>query len=124
ETKSNNIDEDVDFNSDHVEAIILRAYEAAQHMVASVGMSKDLIKRNLFNIEESSQMAQKLLRLNILTESEILILDGRNGEDSDEEDRFNEADDEEDDCAEDDEEEGCTESDDDEDSTEDDDEDD
>ncbi|CAF1422481.1 unnamed protein product [Rotaria magnacalcarata] len=69
-------------------------------------------------------MAQKLLRLNILTESEILILDGRNGEDSDEEDRFNEADDEEDDCAEDDEEEGCTESDDDEDSTEDDDEDD
>ncbi|CAF1525730.1 unnamed protein product, partial [Rotaria magnacalcarata] len=35
ETKSNNIDEDVDFNSDHVEAIILRAYEAAQHMVAS-----------------------------------------------------------------------------------------
>ncbi|CAF4922639.1 unnamed protein product [Rotaria socialis] len=78
ETESSNIDEDDDFNSDNVETIIHRAYETAQQMVVFVGMSKDLIKYNLFNIEESSHMAQTLFNLNILTESEILVLDGRN----------------------------------------------
>ncbi|CAF1621360.1 unnamed protein product [Rotaria magnacalcarata] len=125
ETESNNIDEDDDFNSDNVETIIHRADEAVQQMVVFVGMSKDLIKYNLFNIEESSHMAQALFNLNILTESEILVLDGRNTEDSDEEGGFNEYEEEEngedeEDCTEedgteDDEEEDFTENDDEED---------
>ncbi|CAF3272082.1 unnamed protein product [Rotaria socialis] len=127
ETESSNIDEDDDFNSDNVETIIHRAYEVAQQMVVFVGMSKDLIKYNLFNIEESSHMAQTLFNLNILTESEILVLDGRDTEDSDEEGGFNEYeeednDDDEEDCTEDDDEEDGTEDEEEEDLTENDDE--
>ncbi|CAF3439445.1 unnamed protein product [Rotaria socialis] len=127
ETESSNMDEDGDFNSDNVETIIHRAYEVAQQMVVFVGMSKDLIKYNLFNIEESSHMAQTLFNLNILTESEILVLDGRDTEDSDEEGGFNEYeeednDDDEEDCTEDDDEEDGTEDEEEEDLTENDDE--
>ncbi|CAF3986089.1 unnamed protein product [Rotaria sp. Silwood2] len=81
-------DEITDFNSSNIEKIIVQAYEAAQDMAVSVGMSKDLIKYDLFDMEQSSQLAEKLLRLNNLTETEILIIDGSNSEDSDEEDIF------------------------------------
>ncbi|CAF1462118.1 unnamed protein product [Rotaria sordida] len=86
--ESNNITEDTDFSSEHIEEIILRAYETAQEMVESVGMHKNLIKYKLYNIEESSKMAKDLLQMNTLTESEILLLDGRDDECSDEEDAF------------------------------------
>ncbi|CAF0917279.1 unnamed protein product [Adineta steineri] len=88
ETELDDIDEDNNFNSDNVEIIVYRAFEAAQQMVISLGMNKDLIKYKVFNIEESSQTAHKLLKLNTLTESEILILDDR--DDSDEEINFDE----------------------------------
>lgn len=97
ETEFNTINEDVNFNADNVETIIFQAYEAAQEMVVSVGMDKILIKHKLFNIEESSKMAEELLRLNTLTESEILVLDGRDDENSDEEDGFIPGEEEEDD---------------------------
>jgi hypothetical protein len=57
-------------------------------MAVSVGMSEDLIKYDLFDMEQSSQLTEKLLRLNSLSETEILIIDGGNSEDSDEEDNF------------------------------------
>jgi hypothetical protein len=92
EVNSNNVEEGDDYNLENVEKIIILAYETAQEMVVSVGMNKDLVKYNLFNIEESSNMAQKLLKLNCLTESEILVLDTRDNEDSDDEGGFNEGD--------------------------------
>ncbi|CAF1075093.1 unnamed protein product [Rotaria sordida] len=101
QTKSNFTDEDTDFNSNNVETIILRAYEAAQQMTIFVGISKDLIKYNLFNIQQSSELTEKLLKLNNLTESEILIIDDGISEDSDEEDGFKDGDFEEDDYVED-----------------------
>ena len=80
----NDTDEDDDFNCNNVEEIIGQAYEAAQQMAIFAGMGKDLIKFNLFNMEESAKMAEKLLKLNTLTETEMIILGDRNGEDSDE----------------------------------------
>ncbi|CAF3037103.1 unnamed protein product [Rotaria sp. Silwood2] len=88
QSELNITDEITDFNSSNIEKIIVQAYEAAQDMAVSVGMSKDLIKYDLFDMEQSSQLAEKLLRLNNLTETEILIIDGSNSEDSDEEDIF------------------------------------
>ncbi|CAF3518851.1 unnamed protein product [Rotaria socialis] len=85
EANQNDNDEDADFNANNIEVTISQAYEAAQQMVTFVGMDKNLIKNHLFEIEESSQMAEKLLNLNTLTESEIIILDSRDNEDSDEE---------------------------------------
>lgn len=107
ETDSNIIN-DEDFHTDDVETIIFQAYEVAQEMVTSVGMNRMLIKHNLFNIKESSKMAKDLLKLNTLTESEILVLDGRDDDEEDgyipgEEDDFI-PDDEDDDCVETDEE--------------------
>ena len=78
------IDEDDDSNCNNVEEIIGQAYEAAQQMAMFAGMDKDLIKFNLFNMEESSRMAEKLLKFNTLTETEMIILGDRNCEDSDE----------------------------------------
>ncbi|CAF4547192.1 unnamed protein product [Rotaria sp. Silwood2] len=88
QSELNITDEITDFNSSNIEKIIVQAYEAAQYLAISVGMSKDLIKYDLFDMEQSSQLAEKLLRLNNLTETEILIIDGSNSEDSDEEDNF------------------------------------
>jgi hypothetical protein len=62
---------------------------------SSVGMDKNLIKHKLFHIEESSKMAKELLKLNTLTESQILVLDGCDDENSDEEDGFIPGDDDE-----------------------------
>ncbi|CAF2098533.1 unnamed protein product, partial [Rotaria magnacalcarata] len=90
-------------NDNNIEVTISQAYEAAQQMATFVGMDKNLIKNHLFEIEESSQMAEKLLNLNTLNESEIIILDSRDNEASDGE-GCNEDDDEndgEDDCLED-----------------------
>lgn len=76
------------FDWKYTENIIAHAYEVAQQMAASVGMDDSLKKHKLFNIEQSSKMAQHLLELNILSESEILILDDQENETSDEEDGF------------------------------------
>ena len=44
-------------------------------MATSVEMNVHLMKKNLFNMEESLKMAKKLLEFNSLTESEILTID-------------------------------------------------
>ena len=97
EAEFNDIDENANFNPDNVETVIFRAYEVVQEMLVPVGMDKNLIKHKLFNIEESSKMAKELLRFNTLTESEILVLDGRDEEGSDEEDGFISGDNDDDD---------------------------
>ena len=86
--ESNIIYEDVNFDKENIEEIVLRAYEVAQEMAIFVGMDKNLIKHDLFDIQKSSVVAKQLLQLNTLTESEILVLDGRDDENSDEEDAF------------------------------------
>ncbi|CAF1610337.1 unnamed protein product [Adineta ricciae] len=63
DTRRNVADSNVDFVSANVQAIVHRAYESAQQMTIFVGMSKDLIKHNVFNIEQSSELAKKLLKL-------------------------------------------------------------
>jgi hypothetical protein len=88
QSESNIIDEITDFNSNNVEKLISLSYESAKDMIISVGMHEDLIKYHRFDMEQSSQLAEKLLRLNSLSETEILIIDGGNNEDSDEEDNF------------------------------------
>ena len=67
---------------------ILRAYEGAQEMVILVRMDRNLIKYVLFDIQESSEIARELLQLNTLTESEVLVFDGRNNDSGVEEDAF------------------------------------
>ena len=88
------MDEDDDFNCNNVEEIIGQAYEAAQQTATFAGMDKDLIKFNLFNMKESSKMAEKLLKFNTLTETEMIILGDRSCEDSDE-DAFDRVEDDE-----------------------------
>jgi hypothetical protein len=90
--QSNVHDQDNDFKTSNIQKIIFRAYEAAQQMAIYVGMSKDLIKHNLFNFQQSSELTEKLLKLNSLDESEILIIDDRSKDDSDEEDGFKDGD--------------------------------
>ena len=74
-TKTNN------FDTDGLEKIILQAYKVAQEMAAFVGMNDNLIKKNIFKIEQSSQLAKSLLQLNSLTEEEILEVDGLDDDD-------------------------------------------
>jgi hypothetical protein len=93
QTGSNTNNKDINFNTDDVETIILKAYQVAQQMAIYVGMSVDLIKNNLFSLQQSSKLAKELLKSNSLTESEILIIDDKN---SDSEDDSDEDDDEED----------------------------
>jgi len=76
------------FDLNHIETIILCAYDIAQEIVELVGMDKSLIKHKLFDIEDSSKMSKHLLQLNTLTESEILILDNRDYDSDEEEDGF------------------------------------
>ncbi|CAF3303165.1 unnamed protein product [Rotaria sp. Silwood2] len=71
------------FHANYVEEIIFKAYEVAQQMAENVGMNIDLIRNNLFDIQQSSQIAKQLLKLNSLTEEETLVIDDK---DSDEED--------------------------------------
>jgi hypothetical protein len=94
QTGSNINNKDINFNADDVETVILKAHQIAQRMTISVGMSVDLIKNNLFDIQRSSQLAKELLKSNSLTESEILIIDDKDSdeEDYDEEDYDEEAD--------------------------------
>ena len=68
-------DGDIDCDSRNVEEIIIQSYQVAQKMAASVEMKIHSMKKNLFNMEESSKMAKKLLEFNSLTESEILTID-------------------------------------------------
>ncbi|CAF3958390.1 unnamed protein product [Rotaria sordida] len=83
-SKINN--DNVSFDIDTLEKIILQAYQVAQEMTISVGMSHDLVKNNLFNIEESSQLVKQLLKSNSLSESEALIVDESSEDDTAEED--------------------------------------
>ncbi|CAF1136185.1 unnamed protein product [Rotaria sordida] len=83
-SKINN--DNVSFDIDTLEKIILQAYQVAQEMTISVGMSHDLGKNNLFNIEESSQLVKQLLKSNSLSESEALIVDESSEDDTAEED--------------------------------------
>ena len=101
------MDEDDDFNCNNVEEIIGQAYEAAQQMAMFAGMDKDLIKFNLFNMEESSKMAEKRLKFNTLTETEMIILGDRSCEDSDEDVFDRGEDDEEEDSIEDEKKKDC-----------------
>ncbi|CAF3920810.1 unnamed protein product, partial [Rotaria sordida] len=78
--------DNVSFDIDTLEKIILQAYQVAQEMTISVGMSHDLGKNNLFNIEESSQLVKQLLKSNSLSESEALIVDESSEDDTAEED--------------------------------------
>ncbi|CAM4746388.1 unnamed protein product [Rotaria magnacalcarata] len=71
----------IDLNTNNLESLIFRAYEVAQEMAISVGMSNTLIKNNRFSIEQSSQLAKHLLQANSLTESEILGVDGSTDDD-------------------------------------------
>lgn len=72
--------EDTHYDSRNIEEIITQAYQVAQQMATSVKMNVQLVRKNLFNMEESSKMAEKLLELNSLTESEILIIDNSSDE--------------------------------------------
>lgn len=77
--------EDIDYDSRNVEEIIAQAYQVAQQMIAFVDMDVQLMKKSLFEMEESSKMAKKLLEFNSLTESEILTIDNSNDELNEEE---------------------------------------
>ncbi|CAF1456819.1 unnamed protein product [Rotaria sordida] len=88
-------DEEFDCSLIDVEAIILQAYDVAQRMSIYVGMDKELMKKNLFDIEKSSQMAKQLLKLNNLTESEVMTIDDPSGIDDIDDDEEEEDADEE-----------------------------
>ena len=68
----------------HIEDAISKAYEVAQKMTENVGMNIDLIRNNLFDIQQSSQIAKELLKLNSLTEEEVLIVDDKDSDDGQE----------------------------------------
>ncbi|CAF1416682.1 unnamed protein product [Adineta steineri] len=89
----NNNNDEIDYNLVNIEEVIFDAYNVAQQMATSVGMNIHLVKKNLFNIEESSQMAKKLLNWNSLSEEEILIID-----ECDDQDTTDKNDDDEDDA--------------------------
>lgn len=76
-------EKNIHFHVDYVEEVIYKAYEVAQQMAENVGMNIDLIRNNLFDIQQSSQIAKQFLKLNSLTEEETLFIDDN---DSDEED--------------------------------------
>ncbi|CAF2119318.1 unnamed protein product, partial [Rotaria magnacalcarata] len=84
------------FHVDYVGEIIFKAYEVAQQMAANVGMNIDLIKNKLFDIQQSSQIAKQLLKLNSLTEEETLVVDDKDS-DEEEDDDEDAGDEEEDD---------------------------
>ncbi|CAF4227452.1 unnamed protein product, partial [Rotaria magnacalcarata] len=79
----------IDLNTNNLEKLIFRAYEVAQEMAISVGMSNTLIKNNRFTIEQSSELAKHLLQANSLTESEILDVDGSTDDESTDDDSSN-----------------------------------
>ncbi|CAF3294904.1 unnamed protein product, partial [Rotaria sp. Silwood2] len=81
QTQSNTNKNDVTFNSNNIEIIILEAYQTAQQMAISVGMGASLIKNKFFDIQQSSQLTKELLKLNSLTESEVLIIEDINSDD-------------------------------------------
>ena len=74
---------------DYVEEIIFKAYKVAQTMAENIAMTIDLIRNNLFDIQQSSQITKQLLKLNSLTEEETLVIDDK---DNDEEDDGDECD--------------------------------
>lgn len=84
QTESNIIDETINYNVQEIEQIIIDAYRIAQDMATSVGMNEDLIKFNLFELEESSEITEKLLKFNTLNENEVVIVNGDDSEASDE----------------------------------------
>ncbi|CAM4960259.1 unnamed protein product [Rotaria socialis] len=79
----------IDLNTNNLEKLIFQAYEVAQEMAISVGMSNTLIKNNRFTIEQSSELAKHLLQANSLTESEILDVDGSTDDESTDDDSSN-----------------------------------
>ena len=81
QTELNNSKNDANFNSSNIEIIILEAYRTAQDMAISIGKDDDLIKDKLFNIQESSELAKDLLKLNTLTESEVFVINDINSDD-------------------------------------------
>ena len=50
--------EDIDYNYGKIEEIITQAYKIAQEMSTFVGMDVQLIKKNVFNMDECSKMAK------------------------------------------------------------------
>ncbi|CAF1651111.1 unnamed protein product [Rotaria sordida] len=74
------------FHVDYVEEIIFKAYEVAQQMAENVGMNVDLTRNNLFDIQQSSQIAKQLLKLNSLTEEETLVIDDKDSDEEDDDD--------------------------------------
>ncbi|CAM4823027.1 unnamed protein product [Rotaria magnacalcarata] len=74
------------FHVDYVGEIIFKAYEVAQQMAANVGMNIDLIKNKLFDIQQSSQIAKQLLKLNSLTEEETLVVDDKDSDEEEDDD--------------------------------------
>ncbi|CAF3826953.1 unnamed protein product [Rotaria sp. Silwood1] len=85
---SKNNNNNVSFDIDTLENIILQPHQVAQEMTFSVGMSRDLIKNNLFNIAESSQLIKQLLKSNSLSESERLIVDESSEDEADEDEEL------------------------------------
>ena len=72
QTKSTMTTGNDSFSIDALEEIIQQAYQVAQEMATFVNMSTDLIKNDVFEFEQSSKLAKRLLQLNCLTESEVL----------------------------------------------------
>ncbi|CAF4536306.1 unnamed protein product [Rotaria sp. Silwood2] len=89
--------ESIHFHVNYVKEIIFKAYEVAQQMAENVGMNIDLIRNNLFDIQQSSQIAKQLLKLNSLTEEEILIIDDKDSDVEDDDGDERDSDEENDD---------------------------
>ena len=73
--KVSSLDENIGFNTDILEKIVLQAYKVAQEMTMFVGMNHHLIKEDLFKIEQSSLLTQQLLQRNGLIEQEKIVID-------------------------------------------------
>ena len=69
------LDENIGFNTDILEKIVLQAYKVAQEMTMFVGMNHHLIKEDLFKIDQSSLLTQQLLQRNGLIEQEKIVID-------------------------------------------------
>ena len=55
-------DGDIDCDSRNIEEIIIQFCQVAQQIAVSLNVNVHLMKKNLFNMEESSKMAKKLLK--------------------------------------------------------------
>ncbi|CAF1313939.1 unnamed protein product [Rotaria sp. Silwood1] len=73
--KVSKVDGNIGFNTNILEEIVLEVYKVAQEMPFFVGMNNDLIEKDLFEIEQSSLLTQRLLQRNSLIEQEILVVD-------------------------------------------------